>query len=209
MSLCFSPSLCLFIFISFYYISLIVHQLCSERLDRLTPGRRRKWCRRRWGCWRRDRGSSGQSGGNVIKLFFSLLMTRPNKLECLYLAIPFQSSLTFAADTRSLPKRKYLKGAPLGLPLALPKISKTWLERVSKDKPSILLGLVVSNEGKKFYNIDTCCQFDETFFFVSDDKAIIVLWQAFPALSYICDYPWGELCSGAQRVGSDHIYKWF
>ncbi len=26
---------------------------------------------------------------------------------------------------------------------------------VSKDKPSSLLGLVISDEGKKFYNIDT------------------------------------------------------
>ncbi len=33
-------------------------------------------------------------------------MTRPNKLECLYLAITFQSSLTFAGNTRSLPKKK-------------------------------------------------------------------------------------------------------
>ncbi len=39
--------------------------------------------------------------------------------------------------------------------LALPSNSKTWLERVSKDKPSSLLGFVVSDEGKKFYNIDT------------------------------------------------------
>ncbi len=29
------------------------------------------------------------------------------------------------------------------------------MERVSKDKPSSLLSLIVSDEGKKFYNIDT------------------------------------------------------
>jgi hypothetical protein len=46
------------------------------------------------------------SGVNVIKLFPSLLMMRPNKLECLYLAITFQSSLTFAGNTRSLPKKE-------------------------------------------------------------------------------------------------------
>ncbi len=40
--------------------------------------------------------------------------------------------------------------------MALPSNSKTWLERVSKDKPSILLGLVIVDEGKKFYNIATC-----------------------------------------------------
>jgi hypothetical protein len=53
------------------------------------------------------------------------------------------------------PRRKHLKGAPIGLALALPSNFKTRLERVSKDKPSSLLGLIVSDEGKKFYNIDT------------------------------------------------------
>ncbi len=33
--------------------------------------------------------------------------------------------------------------------------SKTWLERVTKGKPFSLLGLVVSDEGKKFYSTDT------------------------------------------------------
>jgi hypothetical protein len=53
------------------------------------------------------------------------------------------------------PRRKHLKGAPIGLILALPSNSKTWQERVSKGKPSSLLGLAVSDEGKKFYNSDT------------------------------------------------------
>jgi hypothetical protein len=53
------------------------------------------------------------------------------------------------------PRRKHLKGTPIGLALALPSNSKNWLERVSKDKPSSLLGLIDSDEGKKFYNIDT------------------------------------------------------
>ncbi len=48
----------------------------------------------------------------------------------------------------------HLKGTPIGLALALPSNSKTWLERVSKDKPSNLLGLDISDEGKKFYNVD-------------------------------------------------------
>jgi hypothetical protein len=44
---------------------------------------------------------------SMLKYFFpSLPMTRPNKLECLYLAITFQSSLTFAGNTRSLPKKE-------------------------------------------------------------------------------------------------------
>jgi hypothetical protein len=45
-------------------------------------------------------------GVNVKKLVSSLLTTRPNKLECLYLAITFQSSVTFAGNTRSLPKKE-------------------------------------------------------------------------------------------------------
>jgi hypothetical protein len=52
-------------------------------------------------------------------------------------------------------RRKHLKGTPIGLALALPSNSKTWLERVSKGKPSRLLGLIISDEGKKFCNIDT------------------------------------------------------
>jgi hypothetical protein len=80
-------------------------------------------------------------------------MTRPNKLECLDLAKTFQSSLTLAGSTRSLPKKE--KGPPVGFALAVPPNSKTQLERVIKGKPSSLLGLVVSDEGKKFYNVGT------------------------------------------------------
>jgi hypothetical protein len=46
----------------------------------------------------------------------------------------------------------------------LPSNSKTRLERVSKGKPSSLLGLVISDEGKKFHNIDTWCQWFEKLF---------------------------------------------
>jgi hypothetical protein len=50
-------------------------------------------------------GGAGPAGVRVIKNS-SLQKTRPNKLECLYLAITFQSSLTFAGNTRSLPKKE-------------------------------------------------------------------------------------------------------
>jgi len=46
------------------------------------------------------------SGVNFIKLFFSLLAMRPNMLECLHLAKTLHSSLTFAGNTRSLPKKE-------------------------------------------------------------------------------------------------------
>jgi len=52
------------------------------------------------------------------------------------------------------PRRKHLKGTPIGLALTLPSNSKIRLERVSKGNPSSLLGLVISDEGKKFYNPD-------------------------------------------------------
>jgi hypothetical protein len=66
---------------------------------------------------------------------------------------------------RAYSRRKHLKGAPIGLALALPSNSKTRLERVSKEKPSSLLGLVISDEGKKFYKIDTS---SEELFFIDD-----------------------------------------
>jgi hypothetical protein len=47
------------------------------------------------------------------------------------------------------PRRKHVKGALIGLALALPSISKTRLEKILKEKPSSLLGLVISDEGKK------------------------------------------------------------
>ena len=63
----------------------------------------------------------------MLQNFFpSLQMMRPNKLECLYLAITFQSSLTYAGNTRSLSKKEALKDAPIGFALALPSNSKTY-----------------------------------------------------------------------------------
>jgi hypothetical protein len=85
-------------------------------------------------------------GVNVILLFSSLQMTRLIKLEFLYLAITFQSSLT----PRAGPRWKHLKGSPIGFALALPSNSKTRLESVTKGKPSSLLVLVISDEGKSF-----------------------------------------------------------
>jgi hypothetical protein len=49
------------------------------------------------------------------------------------------------------PKRKHLKCPTIRF--ALPSNSKTRLKRGIKGKPSRLLGLVVSDEGKKFYNM--------------------------------------------------------
>ncbi len=75
-------------------------------------------------------------GVNVIKHSSSLQKMRPNKLECLYLAITFQSSLTLLETPGAYPRRKHLKGLPIGFALALPSNSKTRLEGVSRGKPS-------------------------------------------------------------------------
>ncbi len=81
-------------------------------------------------------------------------MMRANKLECSYLAITFQSSLTFAGIAPgAYPRRKHLKGSPTGFALALPSNSKTWLERVPKGKASSLLGLIISDKGKSFITL--------------------------------------------------------
>ncbi len=48
-------------------------------------------------------------GVEVIKLFSSSLMKRPNKLEYLYPTITFQSILKFAGNTKSLAKKEASK----------------------------------------------------------------------------------------------------
>jgi hypothetical protein len=53
------------------------------------------------------------------------------------------------------PRRKHLKGPPIGFALGLSSNSKIQLEKVTKGDHSSLLDLVISDEGKKFYNVDT------------------------------------------------------
>ncbi len=91
----------------------------------------------------------------LSNIFPSSLLMRPNKLECLYWQSLSSLVKHFLKTPGAYPRRKHLKGAPIGLPLALPSKSKTWLERVSKGKPSSLLGLIINDKGKKFYNNDT------------------------------------------------------
>ncbi len=83
-------------------------------------------------------------------------MTRPNKLECLHLAKTFQSSLTFAGNTRrSLPKKeasdRHSNWVGSGFALKLYDLTGNSFQ----GKHSSLLCLVISDEGEKFYNIDT------------------------------------------------------
>ncbi len=54
--------------------------------------------------------------------------------------------------------------------LALPSNSKARLERVSKDKPSSLLGFDVSNEGKKFITLTPGDNVVKLFLFITDEE---------------------------------------
>jgi hypothetical protein len=70
------------------------------------------------------------------------------------------------------PRRKHLKVAPIGLALALPSNSKACLERVSKDKPFSLLGLVISDREKKvFIRLTPGVNLIKLFSFIPDDEA--------------------------------------
>jgi hypothetical protein len=55
----------------------------------------------------------------------------------------------------------------LGCLWPCPQILRPALEWVTKDKCSSLLGLIVSDEGKNIYNIDTLAQCYETFYRVN------------------------------------------
>ncbi len=78
---------------------------------------------------------------------------RPNNQEHLYLQSLSSLDLHLLVTPGAYPRRKHVKGAPLGLAPALLANFLTRLERVAKDKYSSLLGLVASNERKKFYTL--------------------------------------------------------
>jgi hypothetical protein len=84
-----------------------------------------------------------------------MLIVRPNKLEHFYLAITFQSSLTFAGNAKSLPKKEASGTCSNWVGSGLALKFWTWLERVSKEKWSSLLALSSAMKEKKIYNIDT------------------------------------------------------
>jgi hypothetical protein len=52
----------------------------------------------------------------------------------------------------------------LGKLLVLPANIRLGCKVIARDKHSSLFGLIISDEGNKFYNIDTRCQCYKTFF---------------------------------------------
>ncbi len=109
------------------------------------------------------------------------------------------------------PRRKHLKGLPFGFALALPSNSKTQLERVTKGKPSSLLGLVVSDEGNKFYNIDTCRMDFSVSMPLSYDPSVLYLQMFWSRVTFnlvdICSNATLSLFSlyGTTRLLNSHL----
>ncbi len=91
-------------------------------------------------------------------------MTRPNKLEGSSLETLSSQVLEFEGKASTNPI-----GAPfrcLGKLLVLQAIVRLDWKVIARY--SSLFGLVISNEGNKFYNIDTTCLCYETFIFITD-----------------------------------------
>jgi hypothetical protein len=97
-------------------------------------------------------------------------MMRPNKLECLELAITFQSSLTFVGNTRSLPKKEAERCSHWVCSGLDPEILRPDFKRVSKDKHSSLLGLFVCDKEKSLITSTPGVNVIKLFSFVADDE---------------------------------------
>jgi len=88
-------------------------------------------------------------------------MTRPNKLEGLSLETLCSQVLEFEGKAKANPI-----GAPfgcfrLGKLLVLPANVRLDWKVIARYKHSSFFGLIVTNDEKKFYNMDTCADLDE------------------------------------------------
>jgi hypothetical protein len=79
----------------------------------------------------------------------------------------------------------------------LPSNSKTLLERVSKDRRSNLLGFIVSDDGKKFYNIDT--SLDHSCSSFGDDLNVSARQTSFNELVPISPNPFFFVADGEAK----------
>jgi hypothetical protein len=93
---------------------------------------------------------------SMLYAFLSLLlMTWPNKLECLYLAINFQSRLTFAGKTRSVPKKEASERSSNWVCWPCPQMLRPDQKGFPRAIPLAYWASLSVTKGKKFYNIDT------------------------------------------------------
>ncbi len=82
-------------------------------------------------------------------------MTRPNKLECLSLETLSSQVLEFEGKPQPTQLECLSDASFLGkLLVLLANVRLDW-KVTDRYKHSYLFGLIISNEGKKFYNIDT------------------------------------------------------
>jgi hypothetical protein len=82
-------------------------------------------------------------------------MTRPNKLEGLPLVTLSSQVLEWRARPEQIQLEDLLDASILGKLLALPANVRLHWKVFARCKHSSLFGLVISNEEKKFYNIDS------------------------------------------------------
>ncbi len=85
-------------------------------------------------------------------------MIRPNKLECLSLETLSSQVLKLRARPEPTQLEHRSDASFLGKLLVLPTNVRLDWKVIARYKHSSLFGLVISDEGKKFYNIDTWCR---------------------------------------------------
>jgi hypothetical protein len=82
-------------------------------------------------------------------------MTRHNKLEGLSLETLSSQVLVFGCKARANPLEHLPDASFLGKLLVLPANVRLDWKVIARHKHSSLFGLIISNDGKKFYNINT------------------------------------------------------
>jgi hypothetical protein len=107
----------------------------------------------------------------VLNFFSSSLTTWPNKLEGLSLETLSSQVLEFVGKGRANHMKDLSDASFLGKLLVLPANVRLDWKVIARYKHSSLFGLVISNEGKTFYNIDIRYRCLKLVFFVTDEVA--------------------------------------
>ncbi len=94
-------------------------------------------------------------------------MTRPNKLKGLSLETLSSQVLEFEGKAEQTELECLSDASFLGKLLVLPANFRLDWKVIARYKHSSLFGLFISNEGNKFYNIDTWWQCYKAFFSLS------------------------------------------